>query len=412
MSTPIPPNTKLEGLDLYAPRGAQAASAPDSHTLTSPRCPDLVESEPPRAESEQPPAATTESLRVGDTPVSAADEATRPFRDLTASISASLPPAPKLTFDGEPVDGLLPPSNPPRLDDHVDKTTPRRHFPLDPEFVPPPPIGVRRDIVTPILIISIAGCAAIIGLTMISAFQPGAHLPNRTSENNPAVTSMGKEAGSKPRLVVDIQKAFANEPLSLGISIDSATGHESLLLAGLAFGTRLSAGVPVNEANWQLTPGDLNGAYVYAPKNFIGVMNTAFSLLSANQTLIESRAVRLEWIAKSNLSPHTKQIEPETMNAPAVHPINPEDAALMERGRDLLRSGDVASAQLAFDRLANAGIADAALALAATYDPRYLAQHNLIGVAGDETKAHYWYRRASELGSTEAGRILTRTNAD
>jgi TPR repeat protein len=47
---------------------------------------------------------------------------------------------------------------------------------------------------------------------------------------------------------------------------------------------------------------------------------------------------------------------------------------------------------------------------AATYDRRYPAQHNLIGVAGDETKAHDWYQRASELGSTEAGRILARTN--
>jgi TPR repeat protein len=92
--------------------------------------------------------------------------------------------------------------------------------------------------------------------------------------------------------------------------------------------------------------------------------------------------------------------------------MNAGDAALMERGRDLLKSGDIASARLLFQRLATADIADAALALATTYDPRYLAQHNLIGVAGDETKAHHWYQRASELGSTEAGHILARTGAD
>jgi TPR repeat protein len=62
--------------------------------------------------------------------------------------------------------------------------------------------------------------------------------------------------------------------------------------------------------------------------------------------------------------------------------------------------------------MANAGVADAALALAATYDPRHLAQHNLIGVVGDEAKAHDWYQRANELGSIEAGHILARTNAD
>jgi hypothetical protein len=137
---------------------------------------------------------------------------------------------------------------------------------------------------------------------------------------------------------------------------------------------------------------DLNGVYIYAPKNFVGVMNTAIDLLSANQRLIESRAARLEWIVKVDLSPPTKQIESGALNAPGAQLMTAEDAALMERGRDLLKSGDIASARLLFQRLADAGIADAALGLAATYDPRYLAQHNLIGVVGDETKAHAWYK--------------------
>jgi TPR repeat protein len=259
------------------------------------------------------------------------------------------------------------------------------------------------------LIVLLVGCAAVIGLTMIFAVQPDAQRPKRTSESIPTATL--SKAGSEPRLVVDVQKAFANEPLSLVVSVDSAAGDESLMLAGLALGTRLSAGVPVSEASWQLAPRDLNGVYVYAPKDFVGIMNTAIDLLSANQRLIESRAARLEWIAKSD-SPPTKRIEPGVLNAPAVPPMNPENAALMEKGQILMRSGDIASARLLFQRLANAGIADAALALAATYDPRYLAQHNLIGVAGDQTKAHNWYQRASELGSVEAGRILARTDAD
>src|SRR5262249_12929481 len=171
---------------------------------------------------------------------------------------------------------------------------------------------------------------------------------------------------------------------------------ESLLLAGLALGTRLSAGVPVSDASWRLAPRDLNGVYVYAPQNFVGVMNTAIDLLSANQRLIESRAARLEWIAKSDSSPPTKRIQPGVLNAPGVQPMSTENGALMAKGWDLVKSGDIASARLLFQRLANAGIADAALALAATYGPRYLAQHNFIGVAGDEKKAHDLYRRASE----------------
>ena len=283
------------------------------------------------------------------------------------------------------------------------------------------------SILRPTFLVASAGAAFLVGELPVWAQQPQspslssevrrAHPPKRTSEKIPTVGSMFNKAGSEPRLVVDeprlvdVHKAFANEPLSLGVSVDSATGHESVLLTGLALGTRLSAGVPVSEASWQLAPRDLDVVYVYAPKDFIGIMNTAVKLLSANQRLIESRALRLEWVVKLNSSPPTRQTEPEAVNAPAVQPMN-QDAVLMERGRDLLKSGDVASARLVFNSLANAGIADAALALATTYDPRYLAQHNLIGVAGDETKAHDWYQRASELGSIEASRILARIKAD
>jgi len=94
-----------------------------------------------------------------------------------------------------------------------------------------------------------------------------------------------------------------------------------------------------------------------------------------------------------------------------VKPIDPQEAAaLMERGRDLLRNGDVASAQLVFRRLAEAGKADAALALATTYDPRYLLEHNLVGIVGDEAKARAWYRRAKEPGSIEADHFLQPAN--
>ena len=86
-----------------------------------------------------------------------------------------------------------------------------------------------------------------------------------------------------------------------------------------------------------------------------------------------------------------------------------EVASLMQRGRDLLRNGDISLAQLAFQRLAKAGIAEGALALANTYDPRYLAEHHFIGIAGDEAKARNWYQRARELGSAEANHVLTQT---
>jgi hypothetical protein len=411
MSTPIPPNIKLEGLNLYAPRGARTPSAPSNQTSPSQTLPHVLECDPRAEEGTQASEAATELLKAAGTPVDDAIRTTLSPPEQEPPISApSLPPAPKLRSLRDPVSVRPSAIERPWLDHDLEETAPRRRLRLDPELLPPPPVGARPRIVAPMMIVLMVGCAAVIGLTMISAFQPDTRRLKRTSQNIPSAAPTFDKPRSEPRLVVDVQKAFANEPLSLGISVDAATGHESLMLAGLALGTRLSVGAPVNEASWQLAPRDLSDVYVYPPKDFVGVMNTTIGLLSANQRLIETRAARLEWIVKLNSSPPTKkQPELQAVNAPAVEPMSPEDAALMERGRDLLKSGDIASARLLFDRLASASIADAALALAATYDPRYLAQHNLIGVVGDETKAHDWYQRASELGSREAGRILART---
>ena len=295
--------------------------------------------------------------------------------------------------------------------------------------MPPPPQGSRR--LGPILIRSIlmVGFAAIVayGITMFSSFQPDSRAP-KSSSDGASIGQMSHEPASdaQQRLAVEDQQAFANEPIWLGVVAAPATSSGALSLRGLAHGTRLSAGVALDEDGWELPLRDFDGAYVYAPPDFVGVMNATIALLSPSKKVIDSRPMRLEWIAKANsLQPPSKreidsgtastaanqEINPGTVSAAAVKPIDPQEAAaLMERGRDLLRNGDIASAQLAFRRLAEAGKADAALALATTYDPRYLAEHKHVGIIGDEAKARAWYQRAKELGSMEADRILRQTD--
>jgi hypothetical protein len=87
-------------------------------------------------------------------------------------------------------------------------------------------------------------------------------------------------------------------------------------------------------------------------------------------------------------TPGREGLEGHVSLSPLLIATDPQEAvALMERGRDLLRNGDIAFAQLTFQRVAEAGKADAARALATTYDPRYLAEHKLVGIIGDEAKA-------------------------
>ena len=50
--------------------------------------------------------------------------------------------------------------------------------------------------------------------------------------------------------------------------------------------------------------------------------------------------------------------------------------------------------------------AEAALALASTYDPLILRQLKVYGFAADVDMARTWYERATEFGSPEAPRRL------
>jgi hypothetical protein len=79
-----------------------------------------------------------------------------------------------------------------------------------------------------------------------------------------------------------------------------------------------------------------------------------------------------------------------------------DGARYLARGRALLTSGDVASARLFLERASNAGLAEAAMELAETYDPATVARLSAVGLVGDREQAKAWYMRAQTLGSFEA----------
>jgi hypothetical protein len=58
------------------------------------------------------------------------------------------------------------------------------------------------------------------------------------------------------------------------------------------------------------------------------------------------------------------------------------------------------------ERAAQYKDAEAALMLAATYDPVVLREQKMYGVAASIAKARTWYEKAKEFGSTEAPRRL------
>ncbi len=80
--------------------------------------------------------------------------------------------------------------------------------------------------------------------------------------------------------------------------------------------------------------------------------------------------------------------------------------ALLSRGDAFFSAGDVTSARLFYQRGADAGDHMAALRLGETFDAAFLERAHLGRVPGDLEKAISWYRRARDLGNTEAEILL------
>jgi TPR repeat protein len=83
-----------------------------------------------------------------------------------------------------------------------------------------------------------------------------------------------------------------------------------------------------------------------------------------------------------------------------------EIAIMIKRAKDLLGNGDVAAARLLLRRAAEAGSAEGAFTLGATFDPVSLQRLGAIGAVPDLAKARQWYQRAAELGSNAASQQL------
>jgi hypothetical protein len=92
-----------------------------------------------------------------------------------------------------------------------------------------------------------------------------------------------------------------------------------------------------------------------------------------------------------------------------IRVLDPEEIELlMKQGEQFIAAGDVVTARIVFQRAAEAGNANAAMALGATYDPTVLAKLGVVGMGADVEKARSWYQKAEDLGAPpEArGRLL------
>jgi len=191
-------------------------------------------------------------------------------------------------------------------------------------------------------------------------------------------------------------------------------------IAGVMDGMVVTAAQSTGDDRWQIpvTDAAAGKAWIVPPEDYIGAVDLLIELHLADGTIADRRSMHLEWQDPRARVPAVSrglehQSPPAVPAAPSARarPSQPqldrdEIAVLVARGKELISEGDFTAARVLLQRAAEAPDANAALVLAATYDPILLRELKVYGIAPDIILARSWYLKAQELGSAEAARRL------
>jgi len=241
-----------------------------------------------------------------------------------------------------------------------------------------------------------------------------------------------------PSLVVRDGNGPVNEPLSLGVNVNSPGASATVTIGGIPADARLTVGRRMNTGEWGVPAQEISNVSIIPPADFVGVMNLTAELRGSDGAALVSSLVRLTWtsatpgtsatpvdtvgvsasaaaVASGAAAPTPPQQQsitsPEPPGAaraePPMREINPDEVAgFLRRAQELLATGDVQAARLLLLRAAEAHDARAALSLAKTFDPILSKQFGAADPEPDLAQARNWYQKAEEWGALEARRQL------
>jgi hypothetical protein len=178
-----------------------------------------------------------------------------------------------------------------------------------------------------------------------------------------------------PQLVVSHAGPHGQgEAAPLGVALSTASSGAMVVIDGLQTGSNLNVGRSAGSSGWRLTARDLPNALVRPPQGFVGAMDLAIALRSADDSVADRKMVRLEWTA-----PVAATTQPMKPGFVFRNLDRDEIDTLVKRGEDFIAGSDLAAARLVLQRAAEGGDAGAALRLAGTYDPLVLEKRGCKG---------------------------------
>jgi hypothetical protein len=197
-----------------------------------------------------------------------------------------------------------------------------------------------------------------------------------------------------PKLVVEGADAGNSDEIGLGVKMTGRIEGVVAIVSGLVPGSKLSRGQPWGDNEWFVPASELAETKLKPPAGFSGTMQYTVALKMPDAKIADRQTLRLQWSQAQNRETKLRQLDPD------------EIATMLARGQTLFENGDIAGARLLLQRAAEGGNQDAAMAVAATYDPGVMQNLGVRGVEADVEKARYWYEKARQFGSKEAPKRL------
>lgn len=214
----------------------------------------------------------------------------------------------------------------------------------------------------------------------------------------------------------------------------SVPGNTFVRLRGLPASVSLSEGYAIAPGSWAVPLFGLPTLKAIVPAGVTGRSEITIHLVGVDgTTLAESRTALV--VGPAAIVAPAEQIAPDrppARSSLAVSPPPPAQAPAPERSAPMppslsaqdkeraerlvasgdrhLEQGNIGAARMFFQRAAEAGLANGALKMAATFDPAELErlQVKVQGAIPDRAEARKWYERARALGAPEAEDRLAR----
>lgn len=213
--------------------------------------------------------------------------------------------------------------------------------------------------------------------------------------------------------------APSQTPLAINVAPSSSVPKNSFLrLRGLPPMAALTEGYAIAPGSWAVSLAAAPNLKISVPVGADGSADIVIALVSVDGIVLAETRTTLT-IGRANATANaplpsatimrTTPIEPQPPPRPTLTPAELERAQrLFKRGEEYLKDTNLSEARLFFEKAADAGLAEAALALGATYDAHELDKLNIRGAHANEAMARRWYERAAQLGLAEARQRLQR----